>query len=252
MNLKNFFRKGLRSVGYDAVDVRRFDRAIGAEASWPTHEKLTHYLISQSLSRASYNGPTFLQIGANDAIKDNFTGSVLRREDVRIVLLEPDPSCASRLMQDYSGRSNVVVLQKALGEEDGDARLFHFDREEERGIQLNVFNSFDRALLEEKKNVFNLEAGIVSWQVSCTTLASLSKETGVERWDVLVSDVEGFDHEVVRQVCAMSREALPGLFIFEHAWLAPLARAKCYRDLAAEGYTIIAGENDTIALLPAI
>jgi FkbM family methyltransferase len=249
MNLKNFLRKGLRSVGYDAVDVRRFDRAMGAEVSWPTHERLVSYLIEHALSRTSQASATFLQIGANDGIKDNFTGSVLRREDVRIVLLEPDPFCAARLERDYSGRANVSVLQKALGAEDGFAKLFHFDSEEEQGIQLNVFNSFDRALLEEKKNVFSLQASIVSRQVECVTLASLSQEVGVSSWDVLVSDIEGFDHEVVRQVSAMSRDNIPRLFVFEHAWLEPSVRSKCYRDLADAGYAIIAGENDTIALI---
>jgi hypothetical protein len=53
-------------------------------------------------------------------------------------------------------------------------------------------------------------------------------------------------------VCATNRQDLPGLFIFEHAWLAPLVRAKCYRDLGEAGYAIIAGENDTIALLPTV
>ena len=123
MNLKNFLRKRLRGVGYDAVDVRRFDRAMGAESSWSTHEKLVLYLIEHALSRTHHKPPTFLQIGANDGLKDNFTGGVLRREDVRIVLLEPDPYCASRLTRGVRSRGGPAGVRH---ESSRPSRTFHF------------------------------------------------------------------------------------------------------------------------------
>ena len=249
MSLRSFFRSCLRRSGYDAVDLRRFDRAMGAELSWPTHERLLGYLLERALETGSNTRPSFLQIGANDGIKDNFTGSVLARSDVDITLVEPDPQCASKLRHDYDGSVNVSILQVALGERDGTADFFYFEPQEERGIQLNVFSSFDRSLLEEKQRVFGLSASISSRQVHCANLGSIKARSGARKWDLIVSDIEGYDHEVVRQVCELSSAQLPRLLVFEHSWLPPQTRRSCYTSLNRCGYAIVAGAHDTICFL---
>lgn len=247
MNLKNFFRSWLRRMGYDAVDVRRFDRAMGAEVSWPTHERLLGYLLDRALETNGNHRPSFLQIGANDGVKDNFTGFVLARSGVDITLVEPDPHCATKLSHDFRGSPNVTIIQAALAERDGMAEFFYFEPQEEKGIQLNVFSSFDRALLLEKKRVFALSSSITSRQVRCSRLESIKANSGVLKWDAIVSDIEGYDHEVVRQVCELPASELPRLLVFEHSWLPPEIRRSCYISLKRCGYAIVAGAHDTIS-----
>lgn len=246
MDLKSFIRRLVRKFGYDAVDTRRFDRAMGAEASWPSHGKFLSYLMESVV--ADSQTPCLLQIGANDAVKDNFTSEWLERSGMRIALVEPNPSCVEKLRRKFEDKPNVVILPYALDSEKRQAGFYLFDAAEEKGIQLDVFSSFDRDLLEEKKRCFGLNSGIVAIDVPCDSMEGLSRLAGVEEWDIVVSDVEGFDHEVVRQVCALALP--PSLFVFEHSWLIPEVRKACYRKLENRGYAILAGAYDTIAFRP--
>jgi len=245
MNLRSSLRKILRSFGYDAVDTRRFDRAMGATSSWPTHRRLLDHLLRE----VAKNSDDFalLQIGANDGIKDNISSVALQLPSARLGLVEPNPYCVAQLESGVArDRKNVTILPVAFAAEKGNAKFYVFDKAFEKGIQLDVFSSFQPELLYKQKRYFHLESEVVRLDVECETLAGITRRCDIKRWDVIISDIEGFDHEVVRQVCD-GQTLPPALMVFEHEWLSPEQRKECYENLAASGYALIAGAHDTIA-----
>lgn len=245
MSLKHHLRKLLRACGYDGIDVRRFDRAMGVQASWSTHAKLLDRLLVDIVGRSA--SPTLLQIGANDGVKDNVSAIALELPSVRLGLVEPNPLCVAKLQSSLgSKRKDATILQTALAATTGKASFYVFDQPVEKGIQLDVFSSFDVRLLENQKSYFGLAANILQVEVDCENLHGISQKCGVDRWDVIMSDIEGYDHEVVRQVCD-GQTPPPTLMVFEHEWLSPEQRKQCYERLAASGYALIAGAHDTIA-----
>lgn len=245
MNLRSSLRKSLRSFGYDAVDTRRFDRAMGATSSWPTHRRLLDHLLRE----VAKNSDDFalLQIGANDGVKDNISSVALQLPSVQLGLVEPNPFCVTKLESGVArDRKNVTILPVAFAAEKGNANFYVFDKAFEKGIQLDVFSSFQPELLYKQKSYFHLESEVVRLDVECETLAGITRRCKVDRWDVIISDIEGFDHEVVRQVC-LGQVDLPALFVFEHEWLSLAQRDQCHEQLEARGFALICGAHDTIA-----
>lgn len=237
---RQFLRSFVRRLGFDGMARDRFDLLAASADAAPTYPRLLAQFFS--LYAATRPEIWLLQLGANDGSRDDHAGFLREPAHVRSILVEPQTACVARLRQQAAAHPNWTVLPCAFAEQDGTATLHRFDRAEEKGIQLDVFASFDRALLEEKKRYFPLEAGIVAEQVEACSLPTLLRRGGAPRVDILLCDIEGLDHAVIAQLPRL--DPLPEIVAFEHRWLTVAQRRASYALLDSLGYAVLHGNED--------
>lgn len=239
--MRKFARRLIRSLGYDGMERDRFDRLLATEQACLTYPRLLRDFFLLHVERMPHL--YFLHLGANDGVKDNFTAFLREPANVESILVEPQRPCLPKLAALQTQNPRIRVLPLAFGQTDGEALLYRFDHEFEKGIQLDVFSSFDRAMLEEKKNYFSLKSAIVSDRVETGTLPTLLARGGAPRLDILVCDIEGLDHQVIEQLVTKIRP-LPIIVVFEQRWLTVEQRRHTYQLLDAHGYAVLHGAED--------
>jgi FkbM family methyltransferase len=79
-----------------------------------------------------------------------------------------------------------------------------------------------------------LDELIVAEDVPCRTLASIVREFGLPRLDLLVSDTEGYDFEVIKQIDQLPHR--PQFIHFESLHLPPSDFQSCLAFLHARDY----------------
>lgn len=87
---------------------------------------------------------------------------------------------------------------------------------------------------------------IVRSAVQCLTFASLCRKHEVERIDLLLIDVEGYDFEIVKQIDLERRH--PRLLVYERMFLPPDDREACRALVERAGYETLAELRDTWCL----
>jgi hypothetical protein len=92
----------------------------------------------------------------------------------------------------------------------------------------------------------DIESRITTMEVPTLTIDSLCARHGIEAFDLVQIDTEGYDHEVVKQI-DFDRYR-PAIVLYEHYHLQPAEREVCERHLAANGYRSISNFFDTLAV----
>jgi hypothetical protein len=82
--------------------------------------------------------------------------------------------------------------------------------------------------------------------VPCLTFASLLAAHGLERVDLLLTDTEGHDWEILRSIDLAAHH--PRVVVYEHYHLAVDDRADCRSHLRAHGYALLEEGFDTFCL----
>lgn len=237
---RQFLRSFVRRLGFDGMSRDRFDRLAAAQIAAETQEQIRPLFYNWARrDEESY----LVQIGANDGTKHDHIRELRDLTNVRSLLIEPNPACLASLHAAVAGNARVCVLPHALAATNSSTEIHRFNGEMEAGLQLNLFTSFSRAHVEHFRRYYRLQTPIVSQQVATRTLASLLREADFPRVDLLFCDIEGYDHLAVDQALALPEP--PRLLVFEHFWLSPDQRERCYRALTASGYGLFHGANDT-------
>jgi len=249
--IRELLRRLVRRLGYDGMAMDRLDRLVATgqaiEQITPTLIRFLQDYFSAYAER--HDRVYLLQIGANDGVKHDFAGFMRDHPSVQSALVEPQLHCVDALRELRAANPRIRVLPRAFGEIDSSATLYRFDAEEENSLQLNLFSSFDRTRVEEMKAYYRLKARIVAQPVEACTLKTLLRQADFPQADILVSDIEGYDHAVVRQALSTLRP-LPAMLVFEHYWLRPEDRHHCYDLLNQRGYAIAHGAQDAFCFRP--
>ena len=116
--------------------------------------------------------------------------------------VEPVPAFYRALQQHYRGLP-VQAMNVAVHHEARSMRLYYIDPV--KGAHLPVWargvGSFDRAQVEQAvASLSDAASFITSIDVPCRTLDEIVAESGLPTVDIVVVDVEGYDHEVVRRI----------------------------------------------------
>jgi len=183
----------------------------------------------------------FVQVGANDGVR----GDPLRQHVVtgrwRGLLIEPVPEAMERLQANYTGREGLVFRREAIWEEET-TRDFHFVRGED------VLSSFSmETIMLHALKYDDLASMIETRPVVTRRLDSLCRETGFEKPDLLVVDVEGCDDIVLRSFDFARHR--PAIVLFEHVALSEDASRSIAKFLDELGYELISDRHDCLCLL---
>lgn len=193
----------------------------------------------------------FVQIGANDGQMMDPLNATLRRYPWRGVALEADPATFERLQKTYADLSHRVrAINIALAAAQG-AQSFYILRNRPGLPALPNWaaglGSLRRdVVLSHRDRLPGIEQYLIEQSVACCDWQTLCETHGITQIDVLQTDTEGYDYEIIKQVdFARTR---PTLLIFEHHHLNAETRAECDGRLHQLGYTMFREGLDTWAL----
>lgn len=190
-----------------------------------------------------------MQIGSNDGkTNDPFYDSIVNR-GWSALLVEPVPFVYERLVANHANHPRVITENVAISDRE-EVRPFHHLRRSEGGDTpwwYDQIGSFDRdQVLKSREEIPGLDELLTATDVRCTSLTSLLENNGVQSIQILHTDLEGYDSKVLRQI-DFSRWS-PDLILYENKHLPPDERDSTVRLLASEGYSMIHGSADTLAV----
>lgn len=173
-------------------------------------------------------GDVFVDIGANCGLFTLFAARAVGPEG-RVLAIEPSPKMVRRIRFNATANeaANVIVVQSAVGAEDGNATLYGGDHPGLASLCATVGGS--------------------GTEVAVSPLLSLVERTNLNRIDVLKIDIEGYeDRALVPFLRTAERSLWPRLILIEkdHAarWetdcLAALHDAG-YRDVWTDGSDLL-------------
>ncbi|MBU3740818.1 MAG: FkbM family methyltransferase [Candidatus Kapabacteria bacterium] len=145
---------------------------------------------------------TFMLIGANDGVMADHVYDHASRYRWHGVAVEPVPSFFRALRAHYAGLP-VQLLNIAVHHQERAMRLYYIDAEKGRHLPAwaRGVGSFDRnQVVQATAELPDAASCITSIDVPCRTLDEIVSESALPRVDIIVVDVEGYDHEVVSRI----------------------------------------------------
>lgn len=201
---------------------------------WRT-ANLVQYVAADHLLR--HGQLSFLQIGAFDGVVVDDMRRVIEHENVRGILVEPQPVPFARLEKRYQGHRHLTLVNAAIDKTSGTRTLYTI-----RGGD-SVGASFDRNhLLKHGAG----SADIIEQEVPCLTINEVMEQAGFQTIDLLQIDAEGYDFELIKSIDF--RQCAPAILRFEFSHLSRKDIDECLRMLARRGYRFMVEKYDVIAV----
>lgn len=181
----------------------------------------------------------FLQVGAyNGVTSDPICQFIIEGNTWSGVMVEPQAKCFEVLREVYRDRDNIDLRNVAIGEHDGTAMLYKI-RDDARNVpywapQLASFKY--EVIAGHREQIPGIEDMIEEVEVPCLTLGTLTREAGLKRLDLLVTDVEGADFSIIKQIDDLGTK--PRFIHYENRHLSESDRQECTRFLSDRGYRI--------------
>lgn len=170
-------------------------------------------LTRPSAARADF---FFVQIGANDGLTDDPIRQYVTRYHWRGLLVEPQPQVFQKLLENYRDEKQLAFENAAVAGEDGTARLFVADHAH-GAANLTVFASLKKEALVRglgSPRAAGVRARVKEVEVPALSVRTLLARHRVTAVDLLQTDVQGYDREVVEQFLAAG--VRPTVIHFEH------------------------------------
>jgi hypothetical protein len=196
---------------------------------------------------------SFVQIGANDGVSFDPIHAFVRahRDKVRGLVVEPLADKFAQLSAAYADLPAIRPVHAAIHNTERrmtihrvDPRLEHRLPRWARGIA-----SFDPRHHERTRT---LARHMITEEVTCMTFAELLAAHPGHTPDVLVTDTEGYDAEILRAIDFTT--VRPALLHFEHGMpvgtMTPEAFDALCEHLHAHGYSLHVLPADAVAFLP--
>ena len=180
---------------------------------------------------------TFLQVGAFDGIVEDPIHPLVEQFGLRGLVVAPQASVLPRLQASYAAHPQVRVVNAAVADADETRDFFTTV-----GGPTRKASFFKPQLLKHGIP----EREIQSVPVRCVTIASLLREHGLARCDLLQIDAEGYDYQIIRSIDF--RAVQPLIVRFEQVHLTDDACNHCIELLASHGFRFITERRDIIAL----
>ena len=198
-----------------------------------------------------YPEATFVQVGAHDGTQlDPLQDEILARS-WRGVMVEPVPYVFERLHANYATNDRLILENVAIADFDGEQEFHHLRQAAGESDDVwkwyDALGSFRRdVVLSHRELIPDIEDRIVTTVVPCLTFDSLCEKHGITHIDVIQTDTEGYDYEVLRNIDLGRYE--PHLVMFENLHLDPETKAAALALLDTHGYEHISDGMDTLGV----
>lgn len=230
--------------------IRRFLRArrldivpyAGTQKSLPNILEMA--VQSQLLERPEF---FFVQVGANDGSRDDPMCELVRRHELKGLLIEPLPDMFERLKLNYQDSPQLMFENAAVSRKSGLQPIYRVKPGTQVPDWLHGSASFNRSLLARHTDAMGLPDVIEELQVPALGLAELLSRHHVDACDLLLIDTEGYDFEVLKMAFEIGLR--PALIYFEHVHLSVDDIDESQNALVAAGYRFMQCGINTLAVL---
>lgn len=207
--------------------------------------------------------PSFVQVGAHDGRSNDWLHDLTMEHGLHGLLVEPQPRVFEELLRNYRGTDNLVFENVAVSDRDGRRELYvlrddleflkyanqiaSFDREHTRSVLARHLEAdAPQAVRDEMtRRGLSVDECIDVEIVETCTFETLLDRHGIDHYDVLQVDAEGFDFEIIK--LARLDRIRPSLVNYEYEHLSRDDRAACWHYLRTLGYRLFTHESDTTA-----
>lgn len=207
--------------------------------------------INAALARfaAGSDDVFFVQIGACDGLAGDPLRAHVTRRGWRGIVVEPVPENFARLRKGYADCPGVICRNVAVAGENG-TRPFYMIAAP-GGVDLpkwtSQIGSFDRNhLAKHAVMLAELERYIVEIEVECVDFETLVADVGPERIDLIHTDVEGFDLELLKHIDFDRWK--PRLVLFEDFHMSAAERRDAVALMEGAGYDLMHGSMNVLAV----
>jgi FkbM family methyltransferase len=203
---------------------------------------------------AAYPDASFIQVGSNDGVQlDPLREQVVERRWSG-VMVEPIPSVFARLQTNYGNQPRVRLENVAIADENG-TRSLYFIPEADDHTSLpewyQALASFRKdVILQHRSEIPDIESRIATIEVSCSTFDALCARNGIDQVDLIHTDTEGYDYEIIKSIDLAALR--PKVVLFEHYHLDRTVYEECVGHLRSLGYEDLAVGMDTVCLHPGL
>lgn len=207
----------------------------------------------------------FIQIGANDGKYDPEKGyfdplnPLINKYSLRGIIIEPQKSVFdNKLRKTYENNLNVILENIAIANYTRKKNLYKISFSSARwATGLASFSKkviekhIESGRVERKANEEGVKLPdrrtdyITSEDVYCMTFEDLIKKHKINRIDIILTDTEGYDYEIIKMINL--DKYLPSIIIFEHKHLSRRDYKKCLDQLKIHNYKVRTKSGDTIA-----
>lgn len=172
---------------------------------------------------------SFIQIGANDGVRNDPIRQHVFNLGWRGVFVEPIPEVFKLLVANYSAGIGLSFENAAICRADGPTPFYLHPRHSDcSGLSI-------KTRIQRKARMQRIE-------VNGMTFSTLLRKHKVQKLDVLQIDTEGYDFDIIQMLDFTN--IIPAIIRYEHTHIDRLA---CREYLAARGYQCFEEGRDTIA-----
>lgn len=181
----------------------------------------------------------FVQIGAFDGRIGDPLFNLVKANNWRGILVEPQSQAFEDLKKNYADQPQLLFFNVAIGAEDGEVTLYT-----RKNGSVSVASLQRHFLIKPGHGADE----ILAQTVPCWTFETLMRKAGAPAAvDLVQIDAEGHDYEIIRSI---NFDAVrPAIIRYEHALLSERDRNACLALLAKEGYRFLLEDFDTTAVL---
>jgi len=203
------------------------------------------YLFLNKLNEGFF----FIQIGANDGIRNDPIYHMVTNHNVRGIVMEPVPSIFKKLQDNYKEYPKVEPLNLAIHNTKKENIIYQVNPKLEKyGDRATGTPSF----FKEHHKLNNIdESDIIEVPVKCVSLNELIELYQIKKIDLLQIDTEGYDYEIIKMIDFSKIK--PSIISFEHGVRMGIMTygqlMETEKILFEQGYKILVDEHDVRAYL---
>lgn len=191
----------------------------------------------------------FVQIGANNGVSNDPLNKFILADGWSGLLVEPLPDVFEVLKKNYLGtRANLLFENAAIGSINGEVPFYYVENSEYRlpewTSQLSSFNK--DVVVKNLSGHPHLIQLIKCVNIKTLTFSSLIEKYKIQKIDLLHSDTEGFDYQILKTI--NFSEIHPDIILFESIHLSRSDFAKTVRLLKKADYEVFVCGSDSIAI----
>lgn len=190
---------------------------------------------ARHLARVRGSTPTFVQVGANDGESGDPLHDLIVSREIRGLLVEPQAQPFERLCANYAGVEGLRFENAAVTEVDGPIEM------------LTATGRTTIGSITPDRTILHLHPGeLRTVTVEGRTFGSILARHGIERFDILQVDTEGYDYKVLCQVDLRARGVT--IVNLEYFCLPVEERFAVCERLAAAGFAWVFGRRDILGV----
>ena len=190
---------------------------------------------------------SFVQIGANDGVKNDPINEFILKNNWKGILVEPMPLFYEKLLKNYSNQINLKFENVGIADKSGDLDFYYLPAKFNEPDWIQQIGTFSLDSIKLNLEGFDhLLSEITSKKIKVITIDELVKKHSVTNLDLVVIDAEGFEYKILSNINKLG--FLPTYIFFEWGSMTKEDFNNCVKLLASSGYKLFQSGGDILAM----